>query len=371
MSGVIMTENGLKLSPLDDLHHRYGARMVPFAGYSMPLQYKAGVKKEHVHTRTKAGLFDVSHMGQIRLKGDSIKLKMESLVPSDIQSLKDGNMRYTVFTNDKGGVLDDLIVTNAGDHIFVVVNAACRGRDIDLMRANLRCDIEELDDYALLALQGPLSQLILESIAPGVKDLKFMMAGNFFICGVPSFVTRSGYTGEDGYEISIPANKALEVAEAILSYKDAELIGLGARDSLRLEAGLCLYGNDLDATISPIEAGLSWVIGKRRREDGGFPGYEIITQQLRNGVWRRRVGIKPNGRAPARERTEIVDGNGIGIGAISSGGFSPTIEGPIAMGYINNEYSFSGSKVSVVVRGNALPAKVVDLPFVTPNYKRI
>jgi aminomethyltransferase len=366
-----MTESGLKLSPLDALHHRYEARMVPFAGYSMPLQYKAGVKTEHIHTRTKAGLFDVSHMGQIRLKGDSIKLKMESLVPGDIQSLKDGNMRYTVFTNDKGGILDDLIVTNAGDHIFVVVNAACRGQDIGLMEANLRCDIEELHDYALLALQGPLSQLILESIAPGVRDLKFMTAGSFSVCGVPSFVTRSGYTGEDGYEISIPSNKALEVAEAILSYKDAELIGLGARDSLRLEAGLCLYGNDLDATISPIEAGLSWVVGKRRREEGGFPGFEIITQQLRNGVRRRRVGIKPNGRAPARERTEIVDVKGIGIGMISSGGFGPTIESPIAMGYVDNKYSSSGSKVSVVVRGNALPAKVVDLPFVTPNYKRI
>jgi aminomethyltransferase len=198
-----------------------------------------------------------------------------------------------------------------------------------------------------------------------------MTAGSFSVCGVPSFVTRSGYTGEDGYEISIPSNKALEVAEAILSYKDAELIGLGARDSLRLEAGLCLYGNDLDATISPIEAGLSWVVGKRRREEGGFPGFEIITQQLRNGVRRRRVGIKPNGRAPARERTEIVDVKGIGIGMISSGGFGPTIESPIAMGYVDNKYSSSGSKVSVVVRGNALPAKVVDLPFVTPNYKRI
>jgi aminomethyltransferase len=345
--------------------------MVPFAGYSMPLQYKAGVKTEHIHTRAKAGLFDVSHMGQFSLKGDSVKLEMESLVPGDIQSLKDGNMRYTVFTNDKGGVLDDLIVTNAGDHIVVVVNAACRGQDIDLMKANLRCDIEELDDYALLALQGPLSHLILDSIAPGVKDLKFMTAGRFSICGVPSFVTRSGYTGEDGYEISIPSNKALEVAEVILSYKDAKLIGLGARDSLRLEAGLCLYGNDLDATISPIEAGLSWVIGKRRREEGGFPGFEIITQQLRNGVRRRRVGIKPNGRAPARERTEIVDIEGIGIGMISSGGFGPTIDAPIAMGYVDNKYSSSGSKVSVVVRGNALPAKVVDLPFIKPNYKRV
>ncbi|MDG1274442.1 MAG: glycine cleavage system aminomethyltransferase GcvT, partial [Alphaproteobacteria bacterium] len=227
--------------------------------------------------------------------------------PGDIQSLNAGRMRYTVFLNANGGIIDDLIVTDAGDHILIVVNAACRQKDLQFMKDNLQCDVEELENKALLALQGPMSEMILETIAPGVADLKFMSSGEFSVCGEYCFITRSGYTGEDGFEISMPANMAMEIAETILSHESAELIGLGARDSLRLEAGLCLYGQDLNETITPIEADLGWVIGKRRRQDGGFPGLENITRQLRDGAPTRRVGIRPNGRAPAREGTEIFD----------------------------------------------------------------
>ena len=365
-----MTESKLKLSPINHLHLSSGARMVEFAGYSMPLQYNLGVKAEHIHTRTKAGLFDVSHMGQVRLEGSSVKRKLEALVPGDIQSLSSGRMRYTVFLNTNGGILDDLIVTDAGDHIFIVVNAACRQKDVQFMKDNLQCDIEELEDKALLALQGPMAEMILKSIAPGVADLKFMSSGKFSICGEYCLITRSGYTGEDGFEISMPANMAMEIAETILRHESAELIGLGARDSLRLEAGLCLYGQDLDEMTTPIEADLSWVIGKRRWQEGGFLGFESITRQLRDGAPTRRVGIRPNGRAPAREGTEIFDLEEKRIGSISSGGFGPTVGSPIAMGYVQSHSAVSGSQVSVLVRGNLLPATIVDLPFIAPNYKR-
>ena len=368
--GGTMEEAGLKLSPINDLHLRYGARMVSFSGYSMPLQYKMGVKQEHIHTRTKAGLFDVSHMGQMRLKGDEVKTELERLVPSDIKSLNGGEMRYTVFLNENGGILDDLIVTNASDHLFVVVNAACRQKDVAFLRRNLRCDIEELEDRALLAIQGPLSETILKMIAPGVVDLKFMSSGEFYICGVECFVTRSGYTGEDGFEISMPSKMAEEIAETILRHEDAELIGLGARDSLRLEAGLCLYGQDLKETTTPVEANLGWTVGKRRRQEGGFPGSEIIIRQLKDGVSTRRYGLRPDGRAPARAGTEIFDLEDNKIGAISSGGFGPTVGAPIAMAYIDSPSIETGSKVSVLVRDNLLPATIVALPFITPNYRR-
>ena len=365
-----MTEAELKLSPINDLHLKYGARMVPFSGYSMPLQYKLGVKQEHIHTRTKAGLFDVSHMGQICLKGDEVKDELENLVPSDIKSLSEGDMRYTLFLNKKGGILDDLIVTDAGNHLFVVVNAACRHKDIKFLRDNLRCDIEELEDRALMALQGPVSETVLEMLAPGVADLKFMSSGVFFICGAECFITRSGYTGEDGFEISMPSMMAEEIAETILSHEDTELIGLGARDSLRLEAGLCLYGQDINEMTTPVEANLGWTVGKRRRKEGGFPGFENIIRQLKDGVSTRRYGVRPDGRAPARAGTEIFDLEGNKIGKISSGGFGPTVDAPIAMAYIDSSSIETGSKVSVLVRDNLLPATITNLPFITANYKR-
>jgi aminomethyltransferase len=365
-----MSEADLKKTPLHALHVGLGAKMVPFAGYDMPVQYPAGVKTEHLHTRDKAGLFDVSHMGQVRLTGDDVAAKLEALVPGNLKALKPGAMRYTLFTNEAGGILDDLIVTNAGDSLFVVVNAACKDQDIAHMTDNLDCDIEVLDDRALLALQGPSAESVLEAIAPGVAAMSFMRMGSFDILGAECFVTRSGYTGEDGYEISMPAAKAVEIAETLLDHEDVAPIGLGARDSLRLEAGLCLYGHDLGPDTTPVEAALEWAIGKRRREEGGFPGADVILKQLAGGAPRRRVGIRPDGRAPARDGTEIVDADGNRLGEITSGGFGPSIEGPVAMGYVSMAASEIGSPVDVVVRGKAMPAKVAALPFVPANYKR-
>jgi aminomethyltransferase len=365
-----MSEADLKKTPLHGLHVGLGAKMVPFAGYDMPVQYPAGVKTEHLLTRAKAGLFDVSHMGQVRLAGDDVAGKLEALVPGNLRALKPGAMRYTLFTNEAGGILDDLIVTNAGDSLFVVVNAACKDQDIAHMRDNLDCDIEVLDDRALLALQGPSAESALEAIAPGVAGLSFMTMGNFDILGAECFVTRSGYTGEDGYEISMPEAKAVEIAEALLAREDVAPIGLGARDSLRLEAGLCLYGHDLGPDTTPVEAALEWAIGKRRREEGGFPGADVILKQLAEGAPRRRVGIRPDGRAPARDGTEIVDADGNRLGEITSGSFGPSIEGPVAMGYVATGSSAVGTSVDVVVRGKSMPAKVAALPFVPANYKR-
>lgn len=365
-----MSEVDLKKTPLHALHVALGAKMVPFAGYDMPVQFPAGVKTEHLHTRAKAGLFDVSHMGQVRLRGDDVAAKLEALVPGNLRALKPGAMRYTLFTNEAGGILDDLIVTNAADSLFVVVNAACKDQDIAHMKDNLDCDIEILDDRALLALQGPSAEQVLDTLAPGVADLSFMSMGSFDLLGAECFVTRSGYTGEDGYEISMPASKATEIAEALLGHDDVAPIGLGARDSLRLEAGLCLYGHDLGPDTTPVEAALEWAIGKRRREEGGFPGADVILKQLAEGAPRRRVGIRPDGRAPARDGTEIVDGNGDRLGEITSGSFGPSIEGPVAMGYLSSEASAAGTGVHVVVRGKALPAKVAAMPFVPANYKR-
>jgi aminomethyltransferase len=365
-----MSEADLKTTPLHQLHVGLGAKMVPFAGYDMPVQYPAGVKTEHLHTRAKAGLFDVSHMGQVRLVGDDVARKLEALVPGNLQALKPGAMRYTLFTNEAGGILDDLIVTNAGDHLFVVVNAGCKDQDIAHMRDSLDCDIEVLDDRALLALQGPAAEVVLSALAPGVADLSFMNAGSFEIQGAECFVSRSGYSGEDGYEISMPADSAVEIAEMLLDQGDVEAVGLGARDSLRLEAGLCLYGNDLGPDTTPVEAALEWAIGKRRREEGGFPGADVILKQLTDGASRRRVGIQPEGRAPARDGTEIVDGDGNKLGEITSGSFGPSIEGPVAMGYVATGSSAVGTAIDVVVRGKSLPAKVAALPFVKANYKR-
>ncbi|WP_323796396.1 glycine cleavage system aminomethyltransferase GcvT [Nisaea sp.] len=365
-----MTEQTLLKTPLHGLHVELGAKMVPFAGYDMPVQYPAGVKAEHLHTRTKAGLFDVSHMGQVKLTGADAARDLERLVPGDLDGLSVGQMRYSMFTNDKGGILDDLMVCRIEDGLMVVVNAACKDADIAHMRANLSSEITVLEDRALIALQGPGAEVALSALAPAAATLSFMTGAEMNVDGAACFVTRSGYTGEDGYEISVPADQADALARKLLAQNDVEAIGLGARDSLRLEAGLCLYGHDIDETTTPIEAALAWSIGKRRREEGGFPGADIILDQIKNGAPRKRVGILPDGRAPAREGTEIQAPDGTSIGIITSGGFGPCLEAPLAMGYVTTEHAAAGSAVNVVVRGKALPAKTAKMPFVPNGYKR-
>lgn len=370
-----MTDATLQTTPLNALHRELGAKMVPFAGYDMPVQFPLGVLGEHKHTRTKAGLFDVSHMGQVRIDGAGSDITgaaqiMETLVPGDIAGLTPGRMRYTQFTNAEGGILDDLMVTHAGDHLFVVVNAACKEQDIALMKAAIGDKLTVLEDRALLALQGPAAAGVLAELAPEAGELTFMTGAAMDVAGLPCFVTRSGYTGEDGYEISVPADGAEALARKLLDHADVEPIGLGARDSLRLEAGLCLYGHDIDTTTSPVEAALLWSIGKRRREEGGFPGAARIQKEIAEGTTRKRVGLKPEGRAPAREGTEIVDADGAPIGKVTSGGFGPSVEGPVAMGYVASAHAAVGTAVSLMVRGKPLPATVVKLPFVTPGYKR-
>ena len=365
-----MTDATLKTTPLNALHRALGAKMVPFAGYDMPVQFPLGVLGEHKHTRAKAGLFDVSHMGQVRIDGETAAATLETLVPGDIAGLTAGRMRYTQFTNNDGGILDDLMVTHAGDHLFVVVNAACKEQDIALMTAAFGDALSVLEDRALLALQGPAAVGVLAELAPEAADLTFMTGAAMDVGGIPCFVTRSGYTGEDGYEISVPTDEAEALARRLLDHADVEPIGLGARDSLRLEAGLCLYGHDIDSTTSPVEAALLWSIGKRRREEGGFPGADRIQKEIAEGTTRKRVGLKPEGRAPAREGTEIVDSDGAPIGKVTSGGFGPSVEGPVAMGYVASAHAAVGTAVSLMVRGKPLPATVVKLPFVTPGYKR-
>ncbi|GGF14044.1 aminomethyltransferase [Aliidongia dinghuensis] len=365
------TETALKRVPLHELHAELGAKFVPFAGYDMPVQYKLGVLGEHLHTRAKAGLFDVSHMGQLRLRGANPAAALETLVPGDIQALKPWRTRYTLLTNDKGGVLDDLMVTNLEDHLFLIVNAATKDADIAHLKARLgtQATVEPLSDRALLALQGPAAVTVLARLAPSVATMAFMTAANVTFDGIDCFVTRSGYTGEDGYEISVPAKDAERFARLLLKHEEVAAIGLGARDSLRLEAGLCLYGNDIDETTTVIEADLAWAIGKRRRTEGGFPGAAIIQQQLAGGAPRCRVGILPEGKAPAREHTEITDGTQK-IGEITSGGFGPSQGGPVAMGYVDAKYAEVGTAVTLMVRGVPRPAQVVALPFVPHRYYR-
>jgi aminomethyltransferase len=309
-------------------------------------------------------------MGQVRLTGPDAAKALETLVPGDLQALKVGEIRYTLFTNERGGILDDLMVTNAGDHLFVVVNAACKRQDVAHMKAKLPSSIkvEELTDRALLALQGPAAATVMARFAPEAVKLRFMTAAAMTIMGVACFVTRSGYTGEDGFEISIANDKAEALAKALLAEPEVKPIGLGARDTLRLEAGLCLYGHDIDETTTPIEAGLAWAIGKRRREEGGFPGADMILAHLKGGAPRRRVGLKPEGRAPARDHTEIHDDGERRLGEITSGGFGPTVGGPIAMGYVESAYAKPGTTVNLIVRGVARPATVVAMPFNPTNY---
>jgi len=365
-------ESELLKTALYDLHVELGAKIVQFAGYAMPVQYPLGVKGEHLHTRAKAGLFDVSHMGQVRLTGENRVAELEKLVPGDIAILKPGRTRYSAFTQDDGTILDDLMITNAGDSLFLVINAACKDDDIVHMRANLGdgVSLEEIDDRALLALQGPEAAKVLARFAPSVADLKFMSFAEIDIAGSPCFVTRSGYTGEDGFEISVPNADAEALARKLLAEDEVEAIGLGARDSLRLEAGLCLYGNDIDTTTTPVEGDLNWIINKRRRAEGGFKGADVILDQLEHGADRKRVGIKPEGKAPAREHTQILNADGEEIGEITSGGFGPTVDGPIAMGYVAIEFAEPGTKVDLMVRGKARPAEVVELPFAPHRYFR-
>jgi aminomethyltransferase len=365
------SDTPLKRVPLHDLHAELGARFVSFAGYEMPVQYRLGVLGEHLHTRTKAGLFDVSHMGQLRLSGADPAAALETLVPGDIQALKPWRTRYTLLTNDQGGVLDDLMVTNLEDHLFLIVNAATKDADIAHLTTRLagQATVEPLLDRALLALQGPAAASVLARIAPSIAAMAFMTAADVDFDGIKCFVTRSGYTGEDGYEISVPGAEAERFARMLLAHEEVAAIGLGARDSLRLEAGLCLYGHDIDETTTVIEADLAWAVGKRRRTEGGFPGAEIIQRQLAEGASRRRVGILPEGKAPAREHTEITDGS-MKIGEITSGGFGPSQGGPVAMGYVDAQYAAIGTALTLLVRGVARPAQVVALPFVPHRYFR-
>ena len=372
----------LKRTGLYDLHLELGAKMVPFAGYEMPVQYPPGVMKEHIHTRENAGLFDVSHMGQVLVRPKSgdvadAALAFETLVPVSLLALKEGRQRYAMFTNDAGGIMDDLMVANRGDHLFVVVNAACKDADIAHMRANLSdtCEIEVIGDRALLALQGPLAEAALNGIAP-VADMKFMD-----VAVVPSefgdlWVSRSGYTGEDGFEVSVANDQAVAFARALLAADGVEAIGLGARDSLRLEAGLCLYGNDIDETTSPVEAALEWAIQKVRRKggdrEGGFPGADRILNELENGTSRRRVGILPEGRAPMRAHTMLFASEDAAepMGEVTSGAFGPTIGRPMSMGYVATEFAETGTRIFAEVRGKRLPATIADMPFRPSTYKR-
>ena len=362
----------LKRTPLYALHRELGAKMVPFAGYEMPVQYPGGILAEHLHTRSQAGLFDVSHMGQIRLRGAGCVAALEELIPSDLAALAPMGMRYTLLLNKAGGILDDLMATRLPDGLFLVVNAARKEADFAHLEDRLggRANTEPLADRALLALQGPAAAAVLSRFVEGIARLRFMSATEATIGGVNCLVTRSGYTGEDGFEISLPGAEGEALARQLLAEPEVSPVGLGARDSLRLEAGLCLYGHDIDETTTPIEADLAWTIGKRRRAEGGFPGAEIVLQQLAEGARRKRVGIRPAGRAPAREDTQIVDASRNRLGHVTSGGFGPSVGGPVAMGYVDNRHAAEGTPLELLVRGTPRPARVARLPFVPTRYYR-
>ncbi len=367
---AVGAETALSRTCLYDLHVELGAKMVPFAGYEMPVQYPMGIMKEHLHTRTYAGLFDVSHMGQAMLAGKDAVRVLESLVPGDIEILKPSRMRYTMLTNDQGTIIDDLMVTKMDDGYLLVLNAGCKHTDMAHITKHLSGDatITLMEDRALLALQGPRAVDVLAQFIPGVGSMKFMTAQRVEVCGGDCYVSRSGYTGEDGFEISVPNSIAEAFAKRLLKSPETAPIGLGARDTLRLEAGLCLYGHDIDLDTSPIEAGLNWTISKRRRSAGGFPGFDRIGKELEHGPARKRVGILPDGRAPARDGTEIVATDGRVIGTITSGGFGPTLGGPIAMGYVEAEFTAQDTPLLLRVRGRDVAARVVALPFVEHHY---
>lgn len=346
--------------------------MVPFAGYSMPVQYPAGILTEHLHTREKAGLFDVSHMGQGELVGEGAAAALERLTPADVQILKPGRQKYGLLTNAQGGIEDDFMVANLGDRLFLVVNASRKDHDFAAIAAALPPGVRlnRLDDRALMALQGPQAVAAIATLAPDVEKLPFMGIGRFTIAGAETIVSRSGYTGEDGVEISVRADQAEAFARKLLALPGVMPIGLGARDSLRLEAGLCLYGNDIDETTSPVEAALVWTIGKRRRTEWNFPGAERVREELANGAKRLRVGLKPEGRQPARGHTPIHAPGGAQIGEITSGGFGPSLNGPMAMGYVARNHANDGTPLELMVRGKALAARVAPMPFVPHRYVR-
>ena len=377
------TNASLRRTPLHQLHVSLGGKMVPFAGYEMPVQYAPGVLKEHLHTRSAAGLFDVSHMGQVAVVPKSGRIEaaaiaLEHLVPQDIIGIAPGRQRYAQFTNEAGGIIDDLMVANFGTHLVLVVNASCKEADEALLRAGLSevCEVRRLTDRALLALQGPKAAAALAKLSAGADSMRFMDAGPRQVAGFDCYVSRSGYTGEDGFEISVPSEQAEQLAKMLLADSDVMPIGLGARDSLRLEAGLCLYGHDIDETTTPVEAALEWSVQKTRRSGGaragGFPGAEKILAQFDHGAQRRRVGLRAEGRAPVREGAALfADATSTeAIGKVTSGGFGPTLNAPVAMGYLPIALSSVGTQVFADVRGQRLPLRVAATPFVPNTYKR-
>jgi len=379
----VRDETALNRTPLYDLHVALGGKMVAFAGYEMPVQYAPGVLREHLHTRKSAGLFDVSHMGQIALRAKSGRVEdaataLERLVPQDVLALAPGRQRYAQFTNDAGGLLDDLMVANFGDHLFLVVNAACKTADEAHLREHLSdtCVIEPLANRALIALQGPGAESVLTKFCAEAPSMRFMDAGPHRVAGYDCFVSRSGYTGEDGFEVSVPEEHVADLAKQLLADDNVLPIGLGARDSLRLEAGLCLYGHDIDPTTTPVEAALEWSVQKSRRKSGvragGFPGADLILAQFEGGAARRRVGLRPEGRAPVREGAPLfADATSTEqVGTVSSGGFGPSLNAPVAMGYLRTALAAVGTQVFAEVRSQRLPCLVSTTPFVPNTYKR-
>jgi len=359
-----------KTLPLDAWHREQGGRMVPFAGYVMPVQYE-GIMAEHRWTRESASLFDVSHMGQFIVAGSNLERALEALLPADLVSLKEGRLRYSLLLNDEGGIIDDLMVTRRGDHFYLVVNGATKQGDLAHLQSKLApIIVDHMKEQALLALQGPKAAAVLSRLAPGTESLIFMSAGAFRIDGVTAWISRSGYTGEDGFEISVPAREVRRVAERIAAEPEVKPAGLGARDSLRLEAGLPLYGHDLDEHRTPIEADLAFAISKRRRAEGGFPGSERILKELEEGPIVKRVGLAIEGRQPVREGAMVVDGEGNEVGTVTSGGFSPSLEAPIAMAFVPSGSAAAGTAVTLAQRGKIFQARVVPMPFVPHRYHR-
>jgi aminomethyltransferase len=369
----------LQHTPLHAMHLEAGARMAPFAGYNMPIQYPLGIKHEHLHCRNQAGLFDISHMGQLRLRANNMAtaaLALEALMPMDILTLQPGRQRYGLLTNANGGILDDLMITHANDHYFMVVNGACKLNDIAHLQASLPQSItlETLHNQALLALQGPAAVNVLEQLTPVVREMKFMQGKALSMLGTHCFISRAGYTGEDGFEISLPADKAPELVKHLLEFDAVQWIGLGARDCLRLEAGLCLYGHDLDSNTTPVAAGLSWAIQPSRRlggdRSGGFLGSDNILTELKSGSSHCRIGLLPQGRAPIRQGSELCANNGAIIGRVTSGSFGPTLNAPVAMGYVMSQHAMVGNQVYAIVRGQQRPCKITPMPFVPHRYHR-
>ena len=364
------------ITPLHSLHIELGAKLVTFAGYEMPLQYPTGIIAEHLHTRTQIGLFDISHMGQIKLTGTNVADGLETIVPTDIVGLPSSRQRYTLFTNIDGGILDDLIVTNLEGEYQLIVNAACKQSDYKHLKDSISdyCKIEMLADQALLALQGPRAREVLTKIVPAIGELNFMNAMQADIVGLSCLISCSGYTGEDGFEISIHSEQVEDLARLLLDQKDVLPIGLGARDSLRLEAGLCLYGHELTTETTPVEAGLTWVVSKSRRPEGeragGYLGADRIDEQLARGTDRLRVGIVPEGKAPVREGTKLIDDKGQLVGTVTTGSYSPTLRRPIAMGYVASSLAVPDMRIYARVRDRLMPLTIVKLPFVSPRFYR-